>query len=98
MLKLFCVKFQEWGYIEFNKLDQDIREILKKEFIAKKIYMSTSNDHINQRLVNLIINKQLLIWDKNNFHQYKKMYVMSKVWLFESNFAVPQPSKKYGGY
>ena len=46
--------------------------------MAKGIYMDTSSNHVNQRLASLIIDKKLLIWDKNNLRIYKKMYSMSK--------------------
>ena len=64
--------------MEFSKLNQHIRDTFKKTFIAKKIYIDTLNGHINQRLANLVINKQLSIWDKNNFFHHKSMYPISK--------------------
>ena len=56
--------------------------------------MGTPSDHVNQRLANLIINKQLPAWDKKELRMYKKMYPTSKAWLFlESDFPVPQPHR-----
>lgn len=43
--------------MEFNKLDLHIRETFKKTFIAKKIYLDKLSCHVNQCLVNLIIDK-----------------------------------------
>lgn len=58
--------------------------------MTKEIYMSKLGDHVNQRLANLVINEQLLIWYKNNLCKYKKMYPTSKAWvLFESKFDSP---------
>ena len=57
MLEVFRDEFYGWGYIEFSKLDQHIKEALKKTFMIKKIYVSTPNDHINQCLANLVINE-----------------------------------------
>lgn len=37
--------------------------------MAKEIYMGRVCDHVNQHLANLVIDKQLLIWDKNNLHK-----------------------------
>ena len=78
MLEVFCKKFHRWGYIEFSKLDWNIRRVLKETFIAKRIYIDRPSGHINQCLVNLIIDEQLQIWDKNNLRTYKKIYPMSK--------------------
>ena len=50
--------------------------------MAKKIYMGRLSGHINQRLVNLVINEQLPMWDKNNLRKYKKINLTSKVWIF----------------
>lgn len=65
MLKVFCNKFYRWNYTEFSKLDHHIRETLKKTFMAKKIYIDTLNNHINQCLANFVINEQLPPWDKS---------------------------------
>ena len=46
--------------------------------MAIKIYMGKPSGHVNQRLANLIINKQFLICDKNNFRTYKKIYLTLK--------------------
>ena len=46
--------------------------------MTKKIYISRPGGYVNQRLVNLVINEQLLIWDKNDLHKYKKIYPVSK--------------------
>ena len=64
--------------MEFSKLDQHIKDAFKEIFIVKKIYMGRPSGYINQRLVHLIINEQVLIWDKNSFCKYKKIYSMSK--------------------
>ena len=39
--------------------------------MTKGIYMGRPDGHVNQRLVNLIINEQLLIWDENDLRKYK---------------------------
>lgn len=46
------------------------------------IYMDRPGDYVNQRLVNLIINEQLPIWDKNNFCKYEKIYLISIIQVF----------------
>lgn len=46
--------------------------------MAKRIYIGKPSGYINQYLANLIIDKQLPIWDKNNFRKYKKLYQTSK--------------------
>ena len=79
MLEVFCEEFHRWRYTEFSKLDKYIRQVLKKTFMIKKIYMGRPSDYINQRLANLVINEQLWIWDKNDLHKYKKMYPTSRV-------------------
>lgn len=50
--------------------------------MAKEIYVGKFDSHINQRLVNLIINKQFPAWDLNNLHNFKRVYQISKTWLF----------------
>ena len=86
--EVFYEEFQEWSYMEFSKVDQYIREALKETFMAKKIYIGRPSGHVNHRLANLVINKQLLIWDKNDFRKYKIIYSISKTWiLLESVFA-----------
>lgn len=82
ILDVFCDEFHRWGNTKFSKLNQDIRSIFKETFMAKKNYMDTSSGYINQRLANLIINKLLLAWDKNNLYKYKLIYSISKIWLF----------------
>ena len=67
--------------MEFSKLDRHIRSALREIFMAKKIYIGRLSGHVNQRLANLVIDEQLLIWDKNNLCKYKKMYPTSKAWL-----------------
>ena len=55
--------------------------------------MGRPSGHVNQRLANLVIDEQLLIWNKNNLYKYKKMYPTSKAWVFlesEFDFLVPQ--------
>ncbi len=47
MLDVFHNKFHRWEYMEFSKLDWYIRGILKKTFMAKKIYIDTPNGYIN---------------------------------------------------
>lgn len=42
--------------------------------MTKKIYIGKSNDRINQCLAEFVINKQLLILDKNKLYKYKKIY------------------------
>lgn len=49
--------------------------------MTKKIYMSRLGGHVNNYLANLIIDEQLLIWDKNKFCKYKKMYPILKTWV-----------------
>ncbi len=78
MLKIFCDEFYEWGYTKFSRLDKYIRQVFKETFMTKGIYISRPGDHVNQRLANLIIDERLLIWDKNNFRKYKKIYPISK--------------------
>ncbi len=59
--------------------------------MAKKIYLSKLYSYLNQRLANLIINKQFLAYEKNIFYKYKKMYLISKVWIFfEFNLSMPK--------
>ena len=58
--------------------------------MTKKIYMGRPGGYINQRLANLVIDKQLLIWDENDLRKYTKMYLTSKAWiLLESEFDSP---------
>lgn len=58
--------------------------------MTKKIYMGKPNGHVNQHLGNLVSDKQLLVWDKNNPQKYKKIYITSKAWIFaESEFFIP---------
>lgn len=45
-------------------------------FMAKRIFIDTSNGYINQYLV--IINEQILARDNNHFLEYKAMYLISK--------------------
>lgn len=80
MLEVFCEKFHRWEYIKFSELDQNKRQVFKEIFMAKKIYMGRPSDHVNQRLVNFVIDKQFLTWNKNNLHNYKTMYLTSKAW------------------
>ena len=47
ILKVFCDKFYGWKYTEFSKLDQNIRQVFKKTFMAKKIYMDRLSGYIN---------------------------------------------------
>lgn len=47
ILKVFYDKFYGWKYMKFSKLDQDIRNALKKTFMAKKIYIGSLNSYIN---------------------------------------------------
>ena len=79
ILEVFCEKFHGWGYIEFSMLDKYIRQVFKKTFMAKRIYMSRPSSHVNQRLANLVINEQLPIWDENNLRKRKKIYSSSKI-------------------
>lgn len=44
--------------------------------------MGEPSGHVNQGLANLIIDKQLLAWDPNDLRNSKKMYLISKTWLF----------------
>ena len=46
--------------------------------MTKKIYIDKLSSHINQHLANFIIYEQLLVWDKNDLHKYKKIYLSSK--------------------
>lgn len=68
--------------MEFNKLDQYLKKALMEVFIIQKIYLTKLNSHINEHLANFIMDKQFLIWDKNNLHKYKKIYLTSKAQLF----------------
>ena len=43
--------------------------------------MGRPGDHINQRLASLVIDKQFLIWNRNNFRKYRKIYPSSKAWV-----------------
>ena len=65
--------------IEFNRLDQNMRQVFNKNFMAKGIYMNRFSSHINQRLTNLVINEQFPIGYKNNIRKYKKIYSVLKV-------------------
>lgn len=59
--------------------------------MAKNFYIGIPNDHIKYCLANFVINKQVPIWDKNNFYKYRKMSPTLKIWLFlESDFFVFQ--------
>lgn len=49
--------------------------------MAKEIYMNIVNSHINQRLANFIIDKQLPVWDKIKLLKYKSMYPILKIWI-----------------
>ena len=94
ILEVFCEEFHGWGYIEFSKLDRNIRQVLKETFMAKGIYMGRPSGHVNQRLANLVIDEQLPIWDENDLRKYKKMYPTSKAWvLLESEFDSPVPQQ-----
>ena len=58
--------------------------------------MSIPSDHVNQRLANLIIHKQLPVWDKKELRMYKKMYLTSKALLFQKyDFSIPQPHRMF---
>lgn len=46
MLEVFCDKFYGWGYMEFSKLDQHIKQTLKKTLIAKKIYIAKLGSYV----------------------------------------------------
>ncbi len=61
MLKVFYNEFHKWGYTEFSRLDQYIRSTLMETFMAKEIYMITTNNYVNQCLDNLITDQQLLV-------------------------------------
>ena len=62
--------------------------------MVKGINIGRPNDHVNQRLANLVINEQLLIWDQKYFYKYKKIYPISKSWvIFESEFDSPIPQQ-----
>lgn len=50
--------------------------------MTKEIYIGQFSGHINQYLANLVIGKQLLVWDKNNYYNYKTMYLALKTWPF----------------
>lgn len=82
MLEFFCNKFYRQRYTRFSKLDQHIKSYYKKTFMAKKIYIDKSSNHINQYFANFIINEQLMSWDKNDIYKYKMLYLISKVQLF----------------
>ena len=43
--------------------------------------MNKPSGHINQCLINFVMNKQVLICDKNNLRKYKKRYLTLKKWL-----------------
>ena len=81
MLKVFRNEFHRWGYTEFNRLDRHIRSGLKETFMARRIYISIANGHVNQRLANLITDDQLPVWDKTELLEYKSIYPTSKVWV-----------------
>ena len=68
--------------MKFNKLDQYIRQTLKENLLAKRIYMGQLSGYVNQHLANFIINKQLPIWDNNDFCNYKMIYPASKAQQF----------------
>ena len=78
IFEVFCKEYYRWGYTEFIKLDQHIRQAFKETLIAKGIYMGQPSSHVNQRLANFIIEKQLPTWDKNDLRNYKTMYLTSK--------------------
>ena len=62
ILEIFCEKFHKWRYIKFSRLDYNIKPVLKKTFMVKKICKSRPSDYINQCLLtNFVINEQLLI-------------------------------------
>lgn len=82
MQKLFRDKFHRWRYMKFSKLDQLCRGALKETFMPKTIYMNTGNNHVNQRLTNLISDEKLTVWDETRLVQYILMYLTSKAWVF----------------
>lgn len=43
--------------------------------------MGRPNGHVNYCLGNLVINEQHPTWDKYNFHNYKSIYPILKIWL-----------------
>ncbi len=89
ILEVFHKEFHGWGYTEFSKLNQHVREAFQETFMAKKIYMGRPNVHLKRFLISLVIDEQLLIWDKRNLCKYKKIYLTLKVWvIFESEFDV----------
>lgn len=60
--------------------------------------MGRPSGHINQYLANLIIDKKLLIWDKNDLRKYKKIYLTSKIYIFfklEFNFLISEQLKQF---
>lgn len=44
--------------------------------------MGQHGGHINQRLANFVISKQLLAWEKKNLRDYKIIYLASKAYSF----------------
>ncbi len=91
MLEIFREEFHGWGYTEFSKLDRHIRRALKKTLMAKGIYLDKPSGSIKQRLANLIIDDQLLLWDLNDLQDCRKVYPTSKVWVFfDFDSPIPQ--------
>lgn len=81
MLKILQDEFHGWGYIKFSKLDQYIRNDFKETFMAKEIYLSILNGHMNQWFANFVMDEQLPVWDKIELKEHKYMYLTSKTWV-----------------
>lgn len=64
--------------MEFSKLYEHIRPTFKKTLMHKKIYIGQHGRYVNRCLANLIFNKHLLACNKNDFHNYKIIYLTSK--------------------
>lgn len=78
ILEVFYEKIHEQRYTEFNRLDKYIRQVFNKNSITKRIYKDRPRKYVNRCLANLIIHKQLLIWDKNDIYKFIKIYLTSK--------------------
>lgn len=50
--------------------------------MAKKIYKDKPNSYVNQRLANL----QIMAQDKNDLYKYKKIYSISKAWIYLKSY------------
>lgn len=71
MLNNIYEEFYKWRYTGFGRLNWYIRQVLKKIFITKRIYIDWLIRYVYLHFANLIINIQSQIWYENNLQVQK---------------------------